>query len=68
LEEKQVYEFLKKLLSAAEQIGTVETVRQTVKSPDSIWGDEVTITGTTIDGRSFSLSLELKGKESKNAS
>lgn len=63
-----MYDILKKLLSAAEQIGTVETVRQTVKKPDSIWGDEVTITGTTLDGRSFLLSLELKDKESKNAS
>jgi hypothetical protein len=58
-----MYEILKKLLPAAETIGTVETVRQTVKDPKFYVHDEITIKGITADGKAFTLHLEVEEKE-----
>lgn len=63
-----MYEFLKKLLLVAEQIGTVKTVKQTDGRDRKYYdGDEINITGITPDGHRFLLSLELEDKESENA-
>ena len=61
-----MYDILKKLLPVAEEIGTVETVRQTVKDPRYYEHDEIVIRGTTTNGCRFELTLELK-KEIENA-
>ncbi len=62
-----MYDILKKLLPVAEEIGTVETVNQTVKDPEYYDYDEIVIKGTTASGERFELTLEMK-KETKDAS
>lgn len=58
-----MYEILKNLLPAVETIGTIETVHQTVENPKLYDRDEITIKGTTADGKAFTLHLEVEEKE-----
>ncbi len=57
-----MYRYLKNMIAAAEMVGEVVTVRQTVKGTYS--SDEIEICGITEDGKTFE--LELKVREQKN--
>lgn len=63
-----MYDILKKLLSVAEKIGTIQTVNQTIRDRKYYDYDEIKIVGMAPDGRKFVLEFELKDKkESENA-
>lgn len=53
-----MYAHLKTMLSAAETLGQIQKVRQTTK--DRYYGDGIEISGTTADGREFTLELTIK--------
>lgn len=55
-----MYKHLKNMLSAAETVGEVVTVRQSVKG--SYTGDEIRIIGRTDDGKEFELELTVREK------
>lgn len=59
-----MYEFFKKLLPVAEEIGTIQFI--VVGTDDEIWGDAVKIVGVTNDGSKFEFELTIT-KEAKNA-
>lgn len=56
-----MYKYLKNMLSAAETVGEVVTVRQSVKG--TYTGDEIRIFGTTAEGKEFELELTIKEKK-----
>lgn len=57
-----MYEYLKSIMPVAELIGTPEKV--TCCTGDNIFGDVVSIRGTTSDGYKFSLELKVEvGKD-----
>lgn len=63
-----MYDILKKLLSVAEEIGTIQAVNQTIRDRKYYDYDEIKIVGMAPDGRKFVLEFELKDKkESENA-
>ena len=53
-----MYEYLKDLLPVAELVGEPKEIQS--YSRDRIWGDRVSIKGTTQDGRVFELELMIK--------
>lgn len=61
-----MYEILKKLLSAVEQIGTVKAVHMINWDGDNFMsGDQITITGILEDGRNFSINMEVEPAKSE---
>lgn len=56
-----MYKHLKNMLSAAETVGEVVTVRQSVKG--SYTDDEIRICGTTAEGKEFELELTIREKK-----
>lgn len=64
LEEMQVYDFLKMLLNAADEVGSVKKVSL---EPDWIPGhDLVEISGETAEGYQFVLKLEVVRDDDRN--
>lgn len=55
-----MYKHLKNMLSAAETVGEVVTVHQSVKG--TYTGDEIRINGITDDGKEFELELTVREK------
>lgn len=55
-----MYKYLKDMISAAETVGEIVTVRQSVKCSYS--GNEIRIVGTTEDGKEFTLELSIHEK------
>jgi hypothetical protein len=60
LEENQVYEYLKKLLPVAEEIGAIYTVHQEIRDRKYYTSDAIEIEGKRLDGREFVLRLEVE--------
>ena len=55
-----MYKHLKNMLSAAESVGEIKTVRQSVACTYS--DDEIRIVGTTAEGKEFTLELSIYEK------
>ena len=53
-----MYEFLKKMLDTAEQVGTIEDIR--VCSNDKYWGNQIKISGKVAEGQTFELELTIR--------
>lgn len=56
-----MYDFLKILMSSAEQIGNVEYILMT--DHDHVWGSKITIKGIVSGNRSFELRLDVQNPE-----
>lgn len=63
-----MYDILKKLLPAAEEIGNVLAVHQDIRDRKYYTSDEIRIAGMLPDGRKFTLELEVKDKVEEDAS
>lgn len=55
-----MYDYLKKLLPVAEEIGMIDTVRQEIRDRKYYTSDEIKIEGRRLDGRKFVLRLEVE--------
>lgn len=61
-----MYEILKKMLSTAEQIGTVKAVHMTNWDEDEfLSGDQIIINGILEDGRDFSINMGVEPAKSE---
>ncbi len=60
-----MYDIWKKLLPAAEAIGTIKTVNENIRDRRYYDGDDIKISGVLSDGREFVLELEVKDKKEK---